>query len=357
MIITLQINNEEVSNFVLDTGASVTVIDDDIATQLGLQLKDGVFQSTGTNAVMDNRRMTQKQRVSLHDEIALKGLEIMVIDLSHLDGINGLIGFDLFKEYITETNFDTKVISFYKRKSKPDTTGYQSIDFVESFCTPEIDVSVIFPNDESFSGKVTFDTGNVNTPLIFNTPFVNKNNISSKLEVLITYKSDSKGINSGFKTTTTKGVISSLRIKNFKLSEIPIALSSTKEGMLSKEAYMGNLGLEYISKFNFILDYNKKKIYLKPNTSYQNPFRFPLSGIGLETNKNGIFIKSIAQPSMAFEKGLKVGQQLISINGIKGKEVSFYKNILKKENEKVSIVVKLENGTLQTVEILLTRLI
>lgn len=353
MIISLQINNEEVSNFVLDTGASVTVIDKKIATQLDLTLHEEIYESTGVNGVVNRGIKTRKQRVSLKDKIVLEGIKLSVADLSRLGTINGLIGFDLFREYVTETNFDTKTISFYKRKGKPDTKGYTSIAFVESFCTPEINVSVSLSNNKSFSGKVLFDTGNVSTPLSFNTPFVNKHELSSKFEGLIT--SESRGIHSAF--TTRRGTIPSIEIKKFKVLDIPVDLSNSKQGMSSKEDYMGNLGLKYISKFNFILDYNKKKIYLKPNKSYTDAFRFPLSGIGLETKENEIFIKSIAKPSMAYDKGLRAGQQLISINGIKGKEIQLYKDALLHEGEEVSIVVKLEDGTLKTVEILLARLI
>jgi len=127
--------------------------------------------------------------------------------------------------------------------------------------------------------------------------------------------------------------------------------------MLSKEAYMGNLGLKYVSKFNFILDYNRKKLYLKPNQSYDSAFDFPLSGIHLETKENGIFIKSIDKPSMAHKRGLKPRQQLVSINGVEGKSLQFYKELLKNENKEVTVVVKLENGDLKTVKILLVRLI
>jgi len=170
----LQINNETVSNFILDTGASVTVIDNDIATRFNLPLKKEVYQSIGTNGVVENRKMTEKQHLSLSDKIVLKGLEMMVIDLSHLGKINGIIGFDLFKEYVTETNFDKKVISFYKRKGKPDTKGYKVISFVESFCTPEVDVSVLLPDNKKIKGKVFFDTGDASTPFTFSSSFVNK---------------------------------------------------------------------------------------------------------------------------------------------------------------------------------------
>jgi len=353
IIISLQINDKPISNFVLDTGASVTVINKDLAAKLNLPLKDEVYHSIGTNGVVGNRKMTQKQQVSLNDKVVLKGLEMMVIDLSHLGKINGLIGFDLFREYVTETNFDTKLISFFKRKGKPDITGYQPIAFVESFCTPEIKLSVSLSNNKSFSGKVFFDTGDSSTPFTFSSPFVKKHNLPSKFQALIT--TESRGINAAHKSNI--GTISSIGINDFRLSEIPVALSNAKHGMLSKDPYMGNLGLEFISKFNFILDYQKKKIYLKPNKSYNKAFEFPLSGINLEEKEGKIFIKSIDRPSEAHEKGLKAGQQLISINGAEQKGLKFYQEALKIENKEVTLVVKLENGNLKTIKIQLERLI
>ncbi|MDB4292982.1 aspartyl protease family protein [Maribacter sp.] len=353
IIISLQINNESVSNFVLDTGASVTVIDKTIVNQLGLSLQNQSAKITGVSGVNNDVKKTHKQRVSLSDKIVLKDLEMYVSDLSGISTIKGLIGFDLFKEFVTETNFDTKTISFYKRKGRPDTKGYQSINFVESFCTPEIKLSVTLSNDTTFSGKVFFDTGAMSTPFTFSSPFVAKYNLYSKFETLIT--AESRGIIS--KSTNSIGKASSIKIKDFELSELPVTLSSLTEGMLSIEPYMGNLGLEYISKFNFILDYNKKKIYLKPNSSYHEAFEFPIGGIRLETKNNGIYIRSIVTPSLAAKKGLRSGQQLISIDGVEDEDLKFYKDALKKENEEITLVVKLEDGTLKTVSILLLKLI
>ncbi len=354
MTISLKINSIDVSNFILDTGSSVTVIDRAIAKQLELSLHEEGAKLTGASGVNNDVIKTQKQHISLHQKIELKEIEMYVTDLSNLDGVNGLIGFDLFKENVTETNFDTKTIYFYRRKGKPDTKGYTAINFSESFCTPEIKISASLPNNESFSGKVLFDTGNVAVPLIFNSPFVNNNTLPTKFDKLIS--TESRGISSVEKKSD-KGVIPFIKIKKFKVSEIPVALSNAQEGMSSKEAYMGNLGLEYISKFNFILDYNKKKIYLKPNKSFNDAFNFPLSGIRLEKKKKGIFIRSISKPSMAAEKGLKAGQELISINGFKDEDIRFYKDVLKNEGQEVTIVVKLEDETLKTVIIILKRLI
>jgi len=117
MVISLQVNNETVSDFVLDTGASITVIDKKIAKQLGLALKREAAQITGASAINNDVKKTQKQQLTITDKIVLQGIEMYLSDLSRIAKINGLIGYDLFKEFITETNFDTKTISFYEKKA------------------------------------------------------------------------------------------------------------------------------------------------------------------------------------------------------------------------------------------------
>lgn len=138
---------------------------------------------------------------------------------------------------------------------------------------------------------------------------------------------------------------------------MPVVLSNAEKGFLSWDNYMGLLGLEYISKFNFIIDYHRKKIYLKPNSSFFNPFKFPLSGIKLKEEGGGIICDGISKPSQAFDKGLREGHQLVSINGIGGRDIGFYQDLLQQEGEEVTIVVKKENDQILKVVVHLERLL
>ncbi len=54
-------------------------------------------------------------------------------------------------------------------------------------------------------------------------------------------------------------------IQDFKLGEMPVQLSESKQGVTSYEGYLGLLGNEVISRFNVILDYKNTTLYLKPN--------------------------------------------------------------------------------------------
>lgn len=353
MIIELHINKEKVSKFILDTGASVTILDDDIASQLNLILQDVEYESTGSSEVSSKGKKTIEQQISITDQVVLRGVKLSVRDLSHLGEMNGIIGFDLFRNFVSQINFDTKKITFYKKKGRPSTDGYEAVNFVESYCTPEVDVTFSLENGETFSGKVFFDTGNAASPLIISSPYKAKQNLPSKFNSLIT--SESSGIHS--KIQSEKGVIKSLRLGEYELGEMTAVLSNTEKGFLSWEGYMGLLGLEYISKFNVIINYHRGKIYLKPNNSFSNSFKFPLSGIYLKEENNEIIINRVSQPSGAYKQGLRGGQKLVSINGIEGENRFFYKDLLKNEGEEVTIIVKLENEEFKTVNITLKRLL
>lgn len=271
MQIELHINKKKVSRFILDTGASVTVLDDDIFSQLNLNLQEETFESIGASSVTSDGRKTEKQQITITEKVVLKSIELHVRDLAHLGEINGIIGFDLYRKFVIKTNFDTQKITFYEHKGQPDTKGYKAVKFVESYCTPEVKATFVLENGEILSGKAFFDTGNVAYPLIINATYKSKNGLRSKFKSLL--RSESHNIHSTAQTDV--GVIQSLTVGGFGLGEMPVALSSAETGVLSWEGYLGLIGLEYISKFNVIIDYHRKKIFLKPNNSFSKAFSLP----------------------------------------------------------------------------------
>ncbi|MEL6559200.1 MAG: retropepsin-like aspartic protease, partial [Bacteroidota bacterium] len=270
MQIELFINKKKVSKFILDTGASSTVIDDDTAQEMNLNLQEGTFKSTWANSVTNDGRKTDKQQITITEKVQLKGIELNVRDLSHLGDMNGIIGFDLFRKFVSHINFDSQKIMFYEQKGRPDTKGYQAIKFTESFCTPEVKVTFSLENGEAFSGKAFFDTGNTAYPLIINATYQRKNGLPSKFKSL-----SRSGSKNHSKVQMDVGTIQLLTLGKFELGEMPTALSNTETGVLSWEGYLGLIGLEYISKFNVIIDYHRKKLFLKPNNSFSEAFTFP----------------------------------------------------------------------------------
>lgn len=68
IMITVQINDQTISNFVLDTEASVTVVDENVVTRLNLPLREEVYQSTAANGVVEKGGKIKEQRISLTEK-------------------------------------------------------------------------------------------------------------------------------------------------------------------------------------------------------------------------------------------------------------------------------------------------
>ena len=92
--------------------------------------------------------------------------------------------------------------------------------------------------------------------------------------------------------------------------------------MSSYDGYMGILGNLIISRFNFITDYQHKKIFIKPNSYFNKAFEFSTSGIKLKTKNNIVLVNSVMTPSEAYSKDLRENDTIISIDSIEHADIS-----------------------------------
>jgi len=112
-----------------------------------------------------------------------------------------------------------------------------------------------------------FDTGNPYS-LLVSAPFSKFHDFNSKLgKTTIT---QGAGINA--KTVDKLATIRSMQFNGFKFGKMGIRLTVFKEAE-PRDGSLGILGIEVIKRFNVILDYKNKKIYLKPNRLYSSAFK------------------------------------------------------------------------------------
>jgi predicted aspartyl protease len=93
--------------FIVDTGASVTVIDVSVSTQLNLPLSGASAKSGGVGSSSMRMRYIAEHDLRL-GELDLSHLKIVALDLSHVNvglarkktgPISGVIGADVFKQH------------------------------------------------------------------------------------------------------------------------------------------------------------------------------------------------------------------------------------------------------------------
>jgi len=86
----------------------------------------------------------------------------------------------------------------------------------------------------------------------------------------------------------------------------------------------GSIGGEILSRFNVIFNFPEEKIHLRKNHSYKKKFYYNLSGVTLKAKGSSLRkfeITDIRENSTAEKSGLKLGDLVISVNGLPSAEL------------------------------------
>ena len=327
--------------FYFDTGATTTLLDKETAGKFGLKANyQQKVSGAGGEKIYD---VVLNQKIFLTKDKSIDGVHFVLEDLSRLKSLlekpfDGIIGNDIIKNYVTKIDFKKKQIELYK-DSMPEKEGFTGIsfNFKNNIPIPQFPITVEMDGGWKFSGDVFFDSG-AGLSLLFNAPFVEENFLTYKLGK--SFVTDSNNLSNKTKTINTK--IKRIKLGSFAFDNVPVALSSDKEGVSSHKEYLGILGSEIINRFDIILDYKDMILYVKPNYLYNNKFEIPVSPIKLKKSENGILISSVVENSEAEKLGLKEGQKIISINGKVTNDIAVYRKMLSQKNK--NVVIKYQDG-------------
>lgn len=111
-LVPVYINGQGPFGFALDTGASITVVDDGVAQQLNLPVVGSAGEATGVGG------MVEAQLVRVDDwrvgELSLAQETMATIDLPGANtqrGLQGLLGSDVLSDYgVITVNYDRRVL-------------------------------------------------------------------------------------------------------------------------------------------------------------------------------------------------------------------------------------------------------
>lgn len=390
IIIPIEINGKTLS-FILDSGVSTTVLFNLTASD-SLELKNvekiilqGLGEGDNVEALLSRSnhfkiKNIQNQNQNLYIIINAK------IDLSAKLGetIHGIIGYDLFKDFIIQIDYQKKQLHFYD----PLKYKYKACNKCEVFNLefhrnkPYIDATAsILENQNPFPVKLLIDTGGSDALWLFE---------GSKKEIVIPslnfYDYLGEGLSGSIYGKRSR--IHLFKIGKFEFKE-PTASFPDSTSIAFVKTFKernGSIGGKILKRFKIILDYPNQKISLQKNHYFNEAFNYNMSGIELvhhgqilvkekattsfnvdrtgfesNTSQNNVFVMSydykykfkptykinqIMEDSPAFLAGLKKEDVLVSINGdaahkYKLEELMYF--FFHNENHKIRIEVE-RNG-------------
>jgi hypothetical protein len=285
IVIPIKVNGSEL-NFLLDTGVNNTIM-------FNLSIKDSLklrntkkirLRGLGEGDYIDAIKSTNNQfRIGkivngYHMLYLIPGKEFNLSSTLGIN-INGIIGSDLFHDFIIDINYNTKKLKFYK----PSSYIYKrckkcqtfDLDFYKN--KPYINVVIQFKDNVKTDVKLLIDSGGSDALWLFE-----KSN--KKIKVPKKYFIDylGKGLSGNIYGKRSK--IDKIIIGNYILNNANVAYpdSISIKTVYKYKERNGTLGADLLKRFRVVFDYPAKKITFKKKSTYFNaPFLYNMSGIEL----------------------------------------------------------------------------
>ncbi len=365
IIIPVVINNSDTLNFILDTGVSYPII-----TELPFvnKLNLNFLQPIKVKGLGEGEQLTAYR--SGNNTISIPGLvaydqEIhMVINenfqISHILGIpvHGLIGFNLFKDYIVKIDYTQHKITL----TKPEHFTYRErekdivLPLIFDQNKPFVRTSIVTDKNEEVPVKLLVDTG-ASDALWLST--------SSDSRILPPENHIETFLGRGLSGDLygTKGRIGAIWVGPLVLYE-PIVAFPEKEmvdGLIGKNDRNGTLGAEILRRFYVTLDYPNKRLILRPNGNMKDEFNCNMSGLEVSNPMPGLpifVVSNIRKNSPAYYAGIQENDQIIALNNSTSKTLTLNDiNLLfqSQEDKRIKLTV-LRNGEQIKTEFFLKKL-
>jgi len=239
--------------WIIDSGASLSLIDEDYAKELGLKIYPGIkgFGFGGTfdlSYVKVPSYGPQKVQVKNQTIYAYKGL---AQNFDYLQ-IKGILGYDFLSRFIVKIDYHKQLISFYDDHTFQYKGNGTSIDAPLKYNTFSIPVSL----ENQFHGYWSIDIGAYDSSLHY--AYAKKNGLLQRKGIETT----SSGIESAIIERSVE--FHSIKLGPYTMEPVMINIPVSKSsGIGSFGELVGNIGNSILRNFTLYLDYQNQKIILE----------------------------------------------------------------------------------------------
>jgi hypothetical protein len=351
IVIPLKVNGLELK-FVVDTGVKYTILVDKIYSDL-LQIqyqRQIELLGADRNQVMiayvaPGVKIELGEVFNPHETLLVLQEDFLRFDEIFGEDVHGIIGYELFKNFIVKIDYDNQNLILYKRKKfKYNKRKYKTFDIELSYGKPYIHAPVTLHNKDTINGRFLLDTG-------ASFDFLLDINSSPKIDFPPKTLRGDLGRGLGGLLDGLVGRVDSVIFFPFSFQQvITFYQSDTVFSELNELTNRnGIIGDGILKRFIVIFDYQNKKLHLRRGREYNAPFKFDMSGILLEDGENestSFKVEEVFTDTPADKAGLLPEDKIIRANGTRGQYLTrvFIKNLFKsRENKKIRLVV-LRNG-------------
>lgn len=301
-------------DFILDTGASVSLLDSAWAAARGIAT-EGRMQAMGAGATGDvSFARVGTIRVAGADGmgVELTGQKLAVLALNRFVApffwreAAGVLGYDFISRFVMEIDYDGGSVTLHD----PKTFTYQGkgaavpITMVGSI--PAVEARL----DGEYTGRFRLDVGSGSTVDLHGS-FVEKHGLRAKVGKTIAV------LGGGFGGTFTSHVT---RMKRMEIgphawSDPLVIFSGATTGGLASQDLAGTIGNDVLERFRCTFDYEHRTLHLEPGPRIAKPDRFSRAGVQLARFGDTIKAMQVLPGSAAEAAGIREGDEVVTLDG------------------------------------------
>jgi predicted aspartyl protease len=290
----------------LDTGAEYSVIDRKFAQRLGLHpVAEASLQRPYSSEKTEIMLVTDLDIQSVHST----DTKVMTDDLAASSGalgvhIDGVLGNDFLCKFTVTLDYSAGSVTF------------NHIPVLHHGVPIKLhrigNLYFVHLNSDGVSLIFLLDTG-TNFSALSNSGWSRQNESKRALPVI-------DGVRSSGTTATSKLVcIHQLTIGRASYENLPMRVQPpTSAGFFANAGVDGLLGSDFLKQFVVSLDLANDALYLSPDHNFKpDQDRFSTIGIQFAKDPTGFFtVMAVWSPTPASQGGLKIGDQILSVNGL-----------------------------------------
>lgn len=319
---------EKKGNFVFDTGASLLALDSTYYSSNDFFHsrfeQAGIFgiglNSLTVPAIMDTIDFSFGNKTYSTNYVPIVQFKEFTGDY-----VDGVIGRIFFNDAVVEINYAGNYMKFHQNTVSIETSEYSHIKLVRKGDRRLVPLSIKLNDSLKITGEFLLDLGSGGTVSLTN-EMTNRYSLSENIlgKVFFCYQYGGTGGPSSF----FEFKADSLKLGEFSFSSIPMDFSLDSLGAMSTTNYSGIFGNGILDRFDVVLDFVNDDMYIKPNESLLAPFKFSRLGfsfVNRSQTKNAWIVIGLYENSHADEQGLKIGDRIISVNGIEVENIHYKK--------------------------------
>jgi len=311
ILIRVAVNGREGMHFLLDTGASVSVINRTVAAELGLEARGRLVEVIGAAG----RTEASFTRV---ESISMPGLELMnqrllAVDLDRFlpyvgRQVDGILGSDFISRFVLKIDYERQTLAAYRPSAYRYDGDGQVLPIALEGNLPVVEGLV----EDRHAGRFLLDTG-ASAALVLHREFIEEHN-------LLRGKRDRREVYSGGVGGVVRQLsarLSSFGVGGARFTDLPALFSLEPRGdnASRRGRVAGKVGATLLTHFTICLDYRGRRVIFEPNRFIGEAVRIDRSGMQLVLSDGAVLVAGVARKSPARRAGVKVLDRLVMVDG------------------------------------------